>query len=222
MDNDLPKIIFEIHGSIATRIHQRDLVARGIKLNASTLSRTYWLCIGKLLTIIIGQLAWFVEACQHVQRIVLHPYFATGFGVVYRYDEQGRIDQKIGIDAEGLERVLERREYQDDSLLPVRTIEPSVRPDENRIRAFNYDSQGNTISITESGWSPVVDDESRFNINNTAINSVERWQAIERTITKRYDDQSRLVSIDGPRDDCLLYTSPSPRDKRQSRMPSSA
>ena len=25
-----------------------------------------------------------------------------------------------------------------------------------------------------------------------------------------------------PGDDCLLYTSPSPRDKRQSRMPSSA
>ena len=27
---------------------------------------------------------------------------------------------------------------------------------------------------------------------------------------------------DGKNDDCLLYTSPSPRDKRQSRMPSSA
>ena len=26
----------------------------------------------------------------------------------------------------------------------------------------------------------------------------------------------------GDSDDCLLYTSPSPRDKRQSRMPSSA
>ncbi len=26
----------------------------------------------------------------------------------------------------------------------------------------------------------------------------------------------------GDWDDCLLYTSPSPRDKRQSRMPSSA
>ena len=28
--------------------------------------------------------------------------------------------------------------------------------------------------------------------------------------------------FDAPLDDCLLYTSPSPRDKRQSRMPSSA
>ena len=39
--------------------------------------------------------------------------------------------------------------------------------------------------------------------------------------------QRPLISPENPRaiyfnDDCLLYTSPSPRDKRQSRMPSSA
>ena len=34
---------------------------------------------------------------------------------------------------------------------------------------------------------------------------------------KKYD--SRIQTLD---EDCLLYTSPSPRDKRQSRMPSSA
>ena len=31
----------------------------------------------------------------------------------------------------------------------------------------------------------------------------------------------RVFHVDGPKT-CLLYTSPSPRDKRQSRMPSSA
>ena len=30
------------------------------------------------------------------------------------------------------------------------------------------------------------------------------------------------LTIDSQSGDCLLYTSPSPRDKRQSRMPSSA
>ena len=30
------------------------------------------------------------------------------------------------------------------------------------------------------------------------------------------------LELEGLFDDCLLYTSPSPRDKRQSRMPSSA
>ena len=38
-----------------------------------------------------------------------------------------------------------------------------------------------------------------------------------------YDTSSiREMSIGNPDAPCLLYTSPSPRDKRQSRMPSSA
>lgn len=127
---------------------------------------------------------------------------AKGSGSVsYRYDTRGRISKKIGVDAEGVERTLEDREYENDSHLPVRIIEPSVRPGENRIRTFKYDSNGNTVSITESGWSPIVDDVSRFNGNTAAIESVERWQAIERTITREYDDKSRLISINGPRED---------------------
>ena len=34
--------------------------------------------------------------------------------------------------------------------------------------------------------------------------------------------KDRTLTIAGDFDTCLLYTSPSPRDKRQSRMPSSA
>ena len=34
--------------------------------------------------------------------------------------------------------------------------------------------------------------------------------------------EARDVDLAALSDDCLLYTSPSPRDKRQSRMPSSA
>ena len=33
---------------------------------------------------------------------------------------------------------------------------------------------------------------------------------------------ANVVLVEGDRMGCLLYTSPSPRDKRQSRMPSSA
>ena len=33
---------------------------------------------------------------------------------------------------------------------------------------------------------------------------------------------TRAITIDAPPDDCLLYTSPSPRDRTRSRMPSSA
>ena len=45
-------------------------------------------------------------------------------------------------------------------------------------------------------------------------------------LAKKFEDAGiRHVSIDPDFEhikDCLLYTSPSPRDKRQSRMPSSA
>ena len=36
------------------------------------------------------------------------------------------------------------------------------------------------------------------------------------------EDQNIISEADNQNTDCLLYTSPSPRDKRQSRMPSSA
>ena len=39
--------------------------------------------------------------------------------------------------------------------------------------------------------------------------------------TARQQMKSQVV-VDGKTSGCLLYTSPSPRDKRQSRMPSSA
>ena len=45
-------------------------------------------------------------------------------------------------------------------------------------------------------------------------------QALVEFIAKR--EQTRVKELFGQLDCCLLYTSPSPRDKRQSRMPSSA
>ena len=44
-----------------------------------------------------------------------------------------------------------------------------------------------------------------------------RVEALRPAIERMVEDL-----LDGLRGDCLLYTSPSPRDKRQSRMPSSA
>ena len=57
----------------------------------------------------------------------------------------------------------------------------------------------------------------RGNMETSFAKDLERGQKIEKEILvwvkKKYDD-AYLV--------CLLYTSPSPRDQRGSRMPSSA
>ena len=65
---------------------------------------------------------------------------------------------------------------------------------------------------------------------NTTVGSLDsNTKKIIEKITKAKKEKSNVIcfpelSITGypPEDLCLLYTSPSPRDKRQSRMPSSA
>ena len=44
----------------------------------------------------------------------------------------------------------------------------------------------------------------------------ENWSLIEKKMDELHNNTDALAQF------CLLYTSPSPRDKRQSRMPSSA
>ena len=59
------------------------------------------------------------------------------------------------------------------------------------------------------------------------MTEVARPTAVRRTVAFSqcmYDGAAQVEGISARRaeDACLLYTSPSPRDKRQSRMPSSA
>ena len=44
----------------------------------------------------------------------------------------------------------------------------------------------------------------------------------QKSLAEGYRENLQLISSNYLIDTCLLYTSPSPRDKRQSRMPSSA
>ena len=50
----------------------------------------------------------------------------------------------------------------------------------------------------------------------------------DRQLVVEFDKGSKFIKViigystDGIRDTCLLYTSPSPRDRQKSRMPSSA
>ena len=54
-----------------------------------------------------------------------------------------------------------------------------------------------------------------------ALNTQEKSQSKSRSIRYRCENASKAEDLYRSAT-CLLYTSPSPRDKRQSRMPSSA
>ena len=45
---------------------------------------------------------------------------------------------------------------------------------------------------------------------------------VAEKISKSLAKQAMVISVNGELKDCLLYTSPSPRDRTRSRMPSSA
>ena len=64
-------------------------------------------------------------------------------------------------------------------------------------------------------------------INAKVYNTMKDVDIQVENIKKTWDDDSKPTVIETPSEvdglnDCLLYTSPSPRDKRLSRMPSSA
>ena len=70
-------------------------------------------------------------------------------------------------------------------------------------------------------------------LSDSTLTVLKNFAGINNSILVKEGSQLRTISVaknilaeaDIPEDfprDCLLYTSPSPRDKRQSRMPSSA
>ena len=70
----------------------------------------------------------------------------------------------------------------------------------------------------------IKDEEDVFHVLDTA----KRYGEIAEEKFQGWDIPGRYLVFGDPKDlnglmgNCLLYTSPSPRDKRQSRMPSSA
>ena len=67
------------------------------------------------------------------------------------------------------------------------------------------------------GFEPLFDRLQRLSESNDRSSSYPPYN-----ISKDGNFFAIEVAVAGLSKDCLLYTSPSPRDKRQSRMPSSA
>ena len=61
-----------------------------------------------------------------------------------------------------------------------------------------------------------------FAFNNKAVNYVEQAEFCCKKIRKHLQLPVTIVTADEVPNNCLLYTSPSPRDSCASRMPSSA
>ena len=79
---------------------------------------------------------------------------------------------------------------------------------------------GGTITI--QGVAGGQTTQASYTITLTAVNDAPTLSATGVTSTYTEDDSNLVLFSSADADDCLLYTSPSPRDKRQSRMPSSA
>ena len=82
-------------------------------------------------------------------------------------------------------------------------VETDIDLSENLIAALRLDSDGETIVNAYPGKTKAEQRE----LNEAA--------ELAATAARRKEEIEKGIS-------CLLYTSPSPRDKRQSRMPSSA
>ena len=77
----------------------------------------------------------------------------------------------------------------------------------------------------------LVKDINKESSNKPQVTDKEAEEAIKKLLAWMGEDPNREGLIETPKRvvkafkeyfNCLLYTSPSPRDKRQSRMPSSA
>ena len=79
--------------------------------------------------------------------------------------------------------------------------------------------------LTPQRLEEVIDEVTRTIGTNTDLDMREFLRidkALTRITGELKNNVSKLTEIDEHLKSCLLYTSPSPRDKRQSRMPSSA
>ena len=96
----------------------------------------------------------------------------------------------------------------------------------NTVRSFNYTSvsRHNKRQVYQGFFSVEEYDLSYKKFDGSHSEVVTRGALIssDAVIVLPYDPVSDRVLLVEQFRTCLLYTSPSPRDKRQSRMPSSA
>ena len=84
----------------------------------------------------------------------------------------------------------------------------NIRQLETELGAVLFERDNRTVSLTPEGRT----------FQRYAREAVQQWDQIRYELTDPSEQLSGEISLYS----CLLYTSPSPRDQRGSRMPSSA
>ena len=113
-------------------------------------------------------------------------------------------------------------------LVPI-FLDGTLMPDEAELPAsIRALSRRNGIELRRASFDANVEKLARgLRLGETAISSTPEQQDDAEEDEEDWDDVAEIVAeilqtAGEPDTNCLLYTSPSPRDKRQSRMPSSA
>jgi len=115
------------------------------------------------------------------------------------YDSQGRVEEVRHIDSAGQERLVDRREYDGNSLLPSKISQPSVNPGKERTVEFKRDARGLPTEIIERGFSPWTPVDT---LKTSGAEDIvgEGYFKISRRTRLKYENL-KLVSIDGPNDE---------------------
>ena len=103
-------------------------------------------------------------------------------------------------------------------LLKLSEVEDQFRELTNKFEEINFklDKLSTRVSKIQA------DNQIRFQDIETNISSGNISSEENQLSLKPKTDEQKILPGSSQPQDCLLYTSPSPRDKRQSRMPSSA
>ena len=101
--------------------------------------------------------------------------------------------------------------------MTVKSIQTLVSEAMQEIKTINADE---ALKMAEDNNCNLIDIREARELEKTG--SVENSVHISRGMMEIFLDPNSAFFQQGKLDDCLLYTSPSPRDRQKSRMPSSA
>ena len=130
---------------------------------------------------------------------------------------------------EKLKAMMQKFGWEEGEQIENRFMTKSIETSQKRVETRNFDIRKNLLKyddVMNDQRKTIFEQRMEFMTDEDVSDVIEdfRHQLVEDLVEKHipkkaYAEQWDIKGLDKA---CLLYTSPSPRDKRQSRMPSSA